>query len=123
MTAQALRQVRFTDAQALEWLRTRGTVRISGMALAEQFGWHRNTVGSKLQSWADKGDIVRDGQTITVQKKEPAQAAQKPAQVHNEVHNAPPMPAQEGALRRRACSLAMVAAGVLLIAALIYINA
>src|SRR5262245_18840118 len=119
MTAQALRQVRFTDAQALEFLRLRSPVRISGMALAEQFGWHRNTVGSKLQSWAAKGEITRQGQTIVVQDKA-AQPAQKPAQA---VHNPPPAPAQDGTFIRRALSFAMVAAGVLLIAALIYINA
>src|SRR5262245_55504020 len=113
--AHAIKQVRFTDAQALEWLRTRGTVRISGMALAQQFGWHRNTVGSKLQSWAAKGEITRQGQVITFQK-----PAQKPAQDAQAVHNGA---AQDGPFIRRALSFTMVAAGVLLIAALIYINA
>lgn len=113
--AHAIQQVRFTDAQALEWLRLRGTVKISCMALAQQFGWHRNTVGSKLQSWASKGEILRDGRTIIVQKRTAqgaAQAAQQTAQ-----------PAQGSAFVHKALGAVLVAAGIALICALIYINA
>ena len=114
--AHAIRLVRFTDDQALAWLATRSPCTISCAALAKQFGWHRNTLGAKLQSWASTGQIQRQGKTIVVPKKVHSTMLHNAAQVHK---------CAEGGR-----SFAAILLGILLIfiavflaCALVYINA
>src|SRR5262245_42546100 len=64
--AHVLALHRFTDDQALAWLASRSPVQISCVALAKQFQWHRNTVGTKLRSWSQTGKIERRGKVIKV---------------------------------------------------------
>lgn len=74
--AQVVQLRRFTDEQALAWLAPRSPLTTTCTDLAKQFGWHRNTVGTKLRTWAAQGKIARQGKAIIVQKQRAQEAAQ-----------------------------------------------
>ena len=53
-----------TDDQALAWLRDRGRITASNIALAKAWGWNDVRVGRRLRAWQAKGLIRRHRSTV-----------------------------------------------------------
>lgn len=79
--AQVIPFRRLTDDQAFAWLAANSPLTMTCTALAQQFGWHRNTVGAKLRHWADAGKIERRGKCIKVRSNARTKTAQGNAQL------------------------------------------
>lgn len=70
----------YTSEAALAWLASKSPLKMSTVAIAKEWGWHRNSAGRFLKEQERSGALKRDGKNIIVyvSPRKPAQLSRPP---------------------------------------------